>query len=109
MPGARPVAGTTGARENGMRILAASDIHGNLKFYQRVPQVARRLSAAAVVLAGDLLGFARGIDDIQQAQRANAREIMQLLGPLTVPLYYIMGNDDWVELEPGLGQFVSLQ
>ena len=92
-----------------MRILAASDIHGNLDFYRRVPRVARHLSAGAVVLAGDLLGFAPGIDDMQTAQRANAREIIHHLRPLNVPIYYIMGNDDWVELEPGLGQFVSLQ
>jgi Icc-related predicted phosphoesterase len=81
-----------------LRLLAASDIHGNQDFYRRLPALARETGAAAVVLAGDLLGFPDGFETLEEAQRADAQEILHHLEPLDVPLFYIMGNDDWVDL-----------
>jgi len=36
---------------------------------------------------------------IEEARRASAQEISRTLAPLPVPVLYIMGNDDLVELE----------
>jgi len=91
-----------------VRILAASDIHGNHLFYRRLPEVARRLKADAIVLAGDLLGYPAGFSGVEEAQQADARQIVRLLESSAVPIYFIMGNDDWVDLEPGGGQIFSL-
>ncbi len=91
-----------------MRILAVSDVHGNHETYRWITRVAKTRSLELVVLAGDLLGYAEGFDTIEEAQRADAPRVVSLLGALTVPVYYIMGNDDWVELEPADERFCSL-
>src|SRR5206468_8408148 len=60
------------------------------------------------VLAGDLLGTPDDLSTIEEAQRRSAREILGILTPLKVPVFYIMGNDDLVELEPASSQFQSI-
>lgn len=58
---------------------------------------------AALVLAGDLLGVPYGYDSIEEAQRADCQVVAQILRRANIPTFYIMGNDDWVELDsPGL-------
>lgn len=91
-----------------MRILAASDVHGNLETYRWLVDLANSRDVELVVLAGDLLGFAEEIDDPEESQRANAARITAILSASTVPIYYVMGNDDWVELDPPSGRFRSL-
>jgi uncharacterized protein len=82
-----------------MRILAASDIHGNHDFYRYLPAQVRQSRADAIVLAGDLLGSPDGFETMEEAQRADAHEILRILELVRVPVFYIMGNDDLVELE----------
>jgi Icc-related predicted phosphoesterase len=86
-----------------------ADIHGSLDVYRRVPHLAVEYQAEVLVLAGDLLG---GPDNdsvaIEEAQCADAREILRMLKPLTVPVLYIMRNDDLVEPEPAGSQFQSI-
>jgi Icc-related predicted phosphoesterase len=85
-----------------MRILAASDIHGNLETYRWIVGVAEERRAELIVLAGDLLGSGDDGDTIEKAQRRDATRLVSILGALSVPVFYIMGNDDWVELtSPG--------
>jgi uncharacterized protein len=91
-----------------MRMLAASDIHGNHETYHWLASLARNRDVQLLVLAGDLLGFAEGFDKIEDAQAADAGRITAILGDLPVPVYYIMGNDDWVDLQPSDQQFSSL-
>jgi Icc-related predicted phosphoesterase len=92
-----------------MRILAMADIHGNQDVYASVPSLAARYQAEALVLAGDLLGAPdEDCLSIEEAQRASAPDILRLLAPLTIPVLYIMGNDDLVEFESASSQVQSI-
>lgn len=91
-----------------MRILAASDIHGNLETYRWIVGVADSRRPELVVLAGDLLGSGDGDDTIEEAQRRDAVRLVSILGAVSVPVFYIMGNDDWVELAPPSERIRSL-
>jgi Icc-related predicted phosphoesterase len=53
-----------------------------------------------VVLAGDLLGYKDGYATVEEAQRADAAEVVRVLEGIRQPLLYLMGNDDMVELDP---------
>jgi uncharacterized protein len=81
-----------------MHILAAADIHGDHRIYRRLLEVAKRRKAEALILAGDLLGYAPGFDAAEDAQRADADVVLGLLEQFPIPVFYIMGNDDLVEL-----------
>jgi Icc-related predicted phosphoesterase len=91
-----------------MKILAAADIHGNHRFYHLISDLAELWEAQAIVLAGDLLGYPPGFDNVEDAQRADAKDILGLLESSSVPVFYIMGNDDLVELGPGAGPVRSI-
>ena len=83
-----------------MRILAGADFHGNLRIVGWFVEQARALGPEAVVLAGDLLGFANEVEDDFQDQRFNAQQVVAELLEVEAPIFYIMGNDDLIELEP---------
>lgn len=91
-----------------MRILASADIHGNHRFYQRLLKIAGQHDAQAVILAGDLLGYPAGFAGAEEAQRADAASIVDLLRDTVIPIFYIMGNDDLLELRPNSEQVRSL-
>ena len=91
-----------------MKILASSDLHGNHRFYRMILDIAKRSDARAIVLAGDLLGYPPGFDNVEDAQRADARDILELLEAASMLVFYIMGNDDLVELGPRSGLVRSL-
>ena len=83
-----------------MRILAASDIHGRHDTFRWFAELLRQKRADALVLAGDLLGVPDGFETVEAAQEFDAGVVATLLESLPVPVYYIMGNDDLVELRP---------
>lgn len=83
-----------------MRILAASDIHGSRDVYHWLASLADATPVEALVLAGDLLGVPDGFETVEAAQQWDADSIAAILAAITVPVYYIMGNDDSVELRP---------
>ena len=83
-----------------MRILATADIHGNCAVYRAIRTLGEERQVEALVLAGDLLGMPDGLQTVEEAQRANGREICKVFSGLKIPVLYIMGNDDLVELEP---------
>lgn len=93
-----------------MRILAASDIHGNHDTYRWITERAIQMAVEAVVLAGDLLGVPDGFGSVEDAQRADSKEICSLLAgiPPLIPVFYIMGNDDWIEVGPEAERMQSL-
>jgi uncharacterized protein len=75
-----------------MRILAAADIHGSLEVYQWLTE--QSPLADALILAGDLFDA-----DFPDQQRLQAKKIVKILPRSNCPVFYIMGNDDNVELE----------
>ena len=83
-----------------MRILAGADFHGNLGIVGWFVEQARALVPEAVALAGDLLGFANEVDDDFEDQRRNAQQVVAKLLEIEAPIFFIMGNDDLIELEP---------
>jgi Icc-related predicted phosphoesterase len=93
-----------------LRILAASDIHGNHETYRWLAACVPDSNVEAVVLAGDLLGIPDGFASVEEAQRADARWICALLAglPASLPVFYVMGNDDWTNLDPPPGHIQSL-
>src|SRR5512140_2607380 len=70
-----------------MRLLAASDLHGNRTMFRALPSIARERGVDAVVLAGDLLGSPKGHTSEEEAQRADAAMIIDALG-----LFHIHGH-----------------
>src|SRR5262245_23937287 len=91
-----------------MRFLAASDIHGSYPVYEWLVRRAHERNVEALVLAGDLLGCPDGYDIVEDAQRQDAAAIVKILQRTSIPVYYIMGNDDLVELDPRSDQFIPI-
>ena len=91
-----------------MKILAMSDIHGSLQVYRMIPRWVEEHKPEAVVLAGDLLGVSDDAHTVEENQRASRASVQEILRQVTVPVLYIMGNDDLIELEPEGGRIQSL-
>ena len=91
-----------------MNILAAADLHGQRSLYESMMVASPPLGVQAIVLAGDLLGYAPGYVKAEEAQRADARWIYRLLLESSVPIFYVLGNDDLVELGPDEGPLRSI-
>lgn len=82
-----------------MKVLASADVHGRLAVYEWLLTTARDHDVEAILLAGDLLGCPDGFDTPEDAQRHDAQTLTDLLEAARVPVLYIMGNDDLVELD----------
>ncbi len=91
-----------------MLILAIADIHGDHSLYKWLVSISIRAAPDAIVLAGDLLGYPEGFKTIEESQRADAIEILNILAPVTKPVLYIMGNDDLVELDSNRDSIQSI-
>lgn len=83
-----------------MRILAAADIHGNFEAYRWLVELARPPEVEALVLAGDLLLGDEDCGEIEEAQRREVPRVLEVLNRAAVPVLFVMGNDDFVELQP---------
>lgn len=82
-----------------MRILAMSDIHGDFHIYRWMQFLVASEPVDAVILAGDLLHGAGDQLSIEEAQREEADQLIEILCELGLPVFYIMGNDDMIELD----------
>ena len=91
-----------------MRILASADVHGSRPVYDWLLRAAREHEVDAIVLAGDLFGCLDEFDTPEEAQRHEARLLTDLLDGAGVPVLYIMGNDDLVELNAGSDRVQSI-
>ena len=91
-----------------MKILAGADLHGSLDTYRWLLDEVERLCAEALVLAGDLFGYADEVDDPLEDQRINAAQVVELFRESRLPILYIMGNDDLFQLEPPAGNWEPL-
>lgn len=82
-----------------MRIIASADLHGILEIYDWLVSRVRLESPDAMVLAGDLFGWGQGIDTVADGQTNNRREVLARLSEVECPIFWVMGNDDLIELE----------
>jgi Icc-related predicted phosphoesterase len=79
-----------------MRILAIADIHGVIDVYEWLRDAVSDYGADMLILAGDLL-----IGGWEEEQSEQARTlVIPLLQTVPAPVFFIMGNDDHIELEP---------
>jgi len=91
-----------------MRVLASADLHGFWDVYGWLVNVALAEEPDGVVLAGDLLGFPDGYDTVEEAQAADALDAVARLSAFKCPVFYVMGNDDWVDLNPSVPSIQSV-
>ena len=91
-----------------MRVLAAADLHGQRPVYNWLIATARERHVEAIVLAGDLLGCLDGFETPEDAQLHEAGMLVELLAGAGVPVLYIMGNDDLIELRSGSDRVRSI-
>jgi Icc-related predicted phosphoesterase len=91
-----------------MRILAMSDIHGHFGVYEWMVHVVETNEIDLLVLAGDLLGGHGDELTIEDAQRREAERVVRILRKLSIPVVYIMGNDDQVSLEADDAAFLPI-
>jgi uncharacterized protein len=89
-------------------VLACADIHGYQQVYEWLAAVATERRPDAVVLAGDLFGFPDGYPTIEAAQEAEGSKVAALLERLQLPVLYVMGNDDWIEWDPGVSTLQAI-
>ena len=91
-----------------MQILASADLHGDLDIYEWLVGVAVNTKPDVLVMAGDLLNGSGVFGTVEEAQRANALEILNIISRVNQPVLYLMGNDDMIELEPNVDSIQSI-
>ena len=64
-----------------MRLAVASDIHGDYLMTRRFGMAALGLNASAIIIAGDI--------------GPNAEKVLSYLSQLEIPIYLVLGNDDF--------------
>ena len=94
--------------EEDMRLLACADLHGFRDVYRWLVDVVAAEKPDGVVLAGDLLGCPNGFDTVEEAQAADRQQVLLQLSEIKRPVFYVMGNDDWVELDAPLPSHQSV-
>ena len=82
-----------------MKVLAMSDVHGDFEVYRWMESLVGSDPFDAVVLAGDLLHGAGDHLSVEEAQRREADRLIGILCELGLPVLYVMGNDDMIELD----------
>ena len=82
-----------------MRLVALADVHGFHEVYDWLVDLVDAEDPGAVVLAGDLLGWGGDSDTIEEAQAADRFQVLHRLSEINRPIFYVMGNDDWIELD----------
>ena len=91
-----------------MRILASADLHGKQEVNAWLVRAASDHGVEALILAGDLLGCLEGFDTPEAAQEHEAHVLSEVLASAGLPVLYVMGNDDLVELQPTCDRVQSI-
>ena len=78
-----------------MHILAIADIHGAVSVFDWLPSLAEEHRVDLVILAGDLSAGSWN----EAEQKEQTQEVISALKKIPVPSYYIMGNDDGIDLD----------
>ena len=81
-----------------MKVLASADLHGKHPVYEWLVRAASEHNVDVIVLAGDLFGCLDGFATPETAQEEEAHLLSEVLAGAGLPVLYIMGNDDLVEL-----------
>ncbi|MEM3011065.1 MAG: metallophosphoesterase family protein [Candidatus Bathyarchaeia archaeon] len=68
-----------------MKILVASDFHGNSKAFQKIGSKAKEINADVIAVCGDITQFGT----LQQV-----KNFLSILASVKLPLYYVLGNTD---------------
>jgi Icc-related predicted phosphoesterase len=89
-------------------VLASADLHGKQSVYEWLVRTASDHQVDAMVLAGDLFGCLDGFATPEAAQEHEARLVAAFLDAAGLPVFYIMGNDDLVELNSGSERVQSI-
>jgi len=92
-----------------MRIIAAADIHGIREVYDWLVERARIHSPDAIVLAGDLFGWGDAGSTVEDGQAGDRLEVLQRFSEIECPVFYVMGNDDLIELDAPDEKHLSVQ
>jgi len=82
-----------------VRLVAVADVHGHHEVYDWLVDLVAAEHPDAVVLAGDLLGCPGDFDTVEDAQVADRLWVLDQLSEIKPPIFYVMGNDDWIELD----------
>jgi Icc-related predicted phosphoesterase len=90
------------------RLLASADLHGFRDVYGWLVELTVTKEPDGVVLAGDLLGFPDSHGTVEEAQAADAQEVVAVLSEIDCPVFYVMGNDDFVDLDPSVSKIQSV-
>lgn len=68
-----------------LKMLVASDFHGNSKAFQNIGFKAKEINADVIVVCGDVTQFGTS----QQV-----KDLLSILASVKLPLYYVLGNTD---------------
>ena len=74
-----------------MKIFATSDIHGNKVIADKLPVIAK--DADLILICG------KTFRQFSQYQREYAEYLTSILNSLAIPACFILGNDDWFDIE----------
>jgi len=76
-----------------VKLLAISDIHGNLNATSQLAYMASKIDIDAIIISGDLSPF---------MSIETAREILEILSEADKPIFYVPGNMDDPKLREGV-------
>lgn len=82
-----------------MRLAYTSDLHGDLGLYRAALAWAHRRGADLLVFGGDLLPHSRSVQAQVDFVRRSLRVVLR---SSAVPVYAVVGNDDWAGAYPAL-------
>jgi len=71
-----------------MQILASADLHGNLDIYEWLTGVSKIARPDVLVMAGDLLSGYGMPGTLEEAQRANSFDVLEIIGRFNLPVLY---------------------
>jgi len=82
-----------------VKIFATSDIHGNTIIMQKIETIIQQHQLDAVIICGDVLEnpHVSGFNEYVEYQNRNYLEFKEYVNSLNSQVYYILGNDDWVD------------
>lgn len=82
-----------------MKIFSVADIHGNQKIYSKIKELVIQKKIDVLILPGDLYPKPNAVtfETFNAIQRDSVQQMDELFKDLEIPIYYLLGNDDWVE------------